>query len=80
MTTTDDHDGGGAEVEQDGVFIDIDEDDPFEAVALKAITEDGVGMIVGEIEAEDGRYELKKVGDVCARGKRAGSGSTFTEN
>lgn len=44
-----------------GLFVEIDEDDPFEKIELKAITEDGVGIKIGQMSDGPGRYELKKV-------------------
>jgi len=64
MTTTDDHDQSGTAVEQDGVFIEIDEDDPFVGLQLRVIDNGGDGFIAGGVEVEAGRYELKKVEDV----------------
>lgn len=45
----------------EGVFIEVDEDDPFEGVKLQAVTEDGVGIEIGKIMKGSGRYELRKV-------------------
>lgn len=50
-----------AEVEQEGVFIEIDEDDPFAAVEMHVIDEDGNPLNVGGMEVESGRYELVEV-------------------
>lgn len=47
----------------EGLFIEIDEDDAFEEVELWARDENGVGLTIGVLDAEPGRYELKKVSD-----------------
>ena len=51
------------DVEPDGLFVDIDEDDPFERVELHVRTKDGVGIKVAGMATESGRYELQKVSD-----------------
>lgn len=46
-----------------GLFFEMDEDDPFEKVELKAISENDVGISIGTIAGGPGRYELRKVSD-----------------
>lgn len=50
-----------AEAEPDGLFVEIDEEDPFERVELHVRTEDGVGIKISSMAAKPGRYELTKV-------------------
>lgn len=47
----------------DGVFIEVDEDDPVVGLQLRGVTDEGEGFIAGGIVAEPGRYELRKVDD-----------------
>lgn len=49
--------------EADAPFIQVDENDPFAALKLTVITEDGVGLHVGQMDVEPGRYEIRKVDD-----------------
>jgi len=64
MTETESHDAESyAEAEPDGIFIEVDEGDPFERVELHVRTDDGVGIKIGGMDTEPGRYELTKVSD-----------------
>lgn len=53
---------GDGDPSLNGIFIDIDEEDPFNSIQL-LVTEDTGGFIAGELEAEPGRYELRRVDD-----------------
>lgn len=47
--------------QQDGVFIEIDEEDAIVGLQLRAIDEGGAGFVAGGLIPEPGRYELIKV-------------------
>ena len=49
--------------DEEGLFIEISEDDVFEEVVLSARTEDGVDVEAGSMSKGPGRYELRKVVD-----------------
>lgn len=48
---------------QEGVFIEVDADDPFVGLELRAIADDNQRLPVGGLKAEPGRYELRRVDD-----------------
>jgi hypothetical protein len=52
-----------AEVEPDGLYVEIDSEDPFERVELHVRTDDGIGIKVAGMDAEPGEYQLQKVED-----------------
>lgn len=48
--------------QKDGVFIEVGEGDPFAALQMRVMTNDGEGLIAGGIVLDEpGRYELRKV-------------------
>ena len=48
----------------DALFIEVSENDPFDALELHVRDDSGVSFHVGTVEPEPGRYELRRVDDV----------------
>lgn len=52
-----------SEDRHDGVFVEIDEGDPFDALELRVVGENEVQFVAGGLDAKPGRYELRRVED-----------------